>query len=163
MSSFSQAEWRYGPLHCTDGSIYIGDPMRSYAAVTSTSIQRLHRGMLQELLPWECINKVHTLFPSTRFRLASRASDVMSVLVAGISGQAETLDSYGPGALRIEAITSSAEWRIDSMETGKYWTPHVEVTGLFIELMRSDASFRRMSASPLDVQQWCKTAVAERR
>lgn len=158
------ADWRFGPLHHAAGEVLLGDPLGSHAVVSASGICGVQTDQFDEFLPWDSLTSIDLSCDTTRSRAGSRLFDALSALLTASSGEAAPLDPHDPGELRLETIAGKVStWRIDAMETGKYWLPYVEATQVFLELMRAKPGFSVVTENSESLEIWFRTAVSEAR
>ncbi|MBC9955012.1 hypothetical protein ICM05_10250 [Leucobacter sp. cx-42] len=156
------ADWRFGPLHHAAGEVLLGDPLGNHAVVSGSGICGVQADQFDEFLPWDSLTNIDFSCDTTRSRAGSRLFDALSALLTASSGEAAPLDPHDPGELRLETIAGEVStWRIDAMDTGKYWLPYVEATQVFLEMMRVKPGFRVITEDAAALATWFRTAVSE--
>lgn len=158
--AYDDPEWRYGPLHCTDGQIYIGDPLSSCVHVFAGGLSLKVSGETQMTIPWALVEEIRLSLPSTRSYVASRFLTIAAALMTALTSQVDAFDSHEPGEMQVDTSESFMSWQIDSMETGNYWLPHVERTQRLLETMQGDPEFRKIVESPSDLRRWVTSVPA---
>lgn len=152
------SSWRFGPLHHAAGEVLLGDPLGNHAVVSPSGVCGVQVDEFDECVPWDSISQIDFSCDTTGSRIVSRARDGLAFVLAAAVGDGAPLDPYYPGSLRVTTLAGETNvWQIDSMESGKYWRPQVEAAKVFLEMMRTEHSFRAIA----ELQPWLRLAVSQ--